>query len=49
MAPDHAHGHEQPVPGAPPRQAGVDTTPNPRWLNIGQLTDVSFCKLQQYF
>jgi hypothetical protein len=32
-----------------PRQAGVSTTPNPRWCNIGQLTDVSFCKLQQYF
>jgi hypothetical protein len=32
-----------------PRQAGVSTTPNPRWFNVGQLTDVSFCKLQQYF
>jgi hypothetical protein len=32
-----------------PWQAGIGTTPNPRRLNIGQLTDVSFCKLQQYF
>jgi hypothetical protein len=31
------------------RQAGAGTTPNPRWFKIGQLTDVSFCKLQQYF
>jgi hypothetical protein len=33
----------------PPRQAGGSTTPRWRRFNIRQLTDVSICKLQQYF
>jgi hypothetical protein len=28
---------------------GQQSAPDRRWFNIGQLTDVSVCKLQQYF